>query len=82
MWGVLQMMTMFDKVNVMGGNKNIHSAKMIHSRRMARKFSVRMAKGAVYVAVGILVLKWILQVTHDVNDVSLIQLYNESLLMS
>ena len=78
MWGVvlLSPMMMFDKVNGVGGSSNssnIRVMKTMYSRRMARRFSVRMANGVVGVAIGILLLKWLFQITRDVDEISLMQ---------
>ena len=55
-------------------NKNL--MKMMSSRRVARRFSVRMAKVAVGIALGVLVLKWLFPLAQNVNEDSLFHKMN------
>ena len=61
-------------------NKNL--MKMMSSRRVARRFSVRMAKVAVGIALGVLVLKWLFPLAQNVNEEILVHTLNESLASS
>jgi hypothetical protein len=60
-------------------NNNRNLMKMMSSRRLARRFSVRMAKVAVGIAFGVLVLKWLFPLAQNVNEDILFHKMNGSL---